>query len=289
MYYDPMICKLCTHAEDREGAIDLMKTALDHYVIEGLRHNIPLLYDICTNSTFRSGELSTDFLKNEYPDGFKTSLPPGATEKLAAAAMLVYDMKRNQKTSFGEGQGLLPGFKLPPAFEASVRIKGIDISAEHMVNVVSEADGLSVSVDGDSFVDVATNYFTEPIISATVDSETVNVQVLKETPLGYQLYFSGALFNVEVLNAAQAAAMVHMPVIPELDLSKVVVAPISGTIKSIAVAVGDKVAPGQEICVLEAMKMHNVIRANGAGVVKAINFQEADVTTADDVIVELET
>merc|ERR1711990_4928 len=115
----------------RIDAIDKMATALDHYVIEGLNHNIPLLYDICKNKTFRSGELSTEFLSQEYPDGFTVTLEDGATETLAAVTALVHDLKRQRKHSFDEGT--LPGFQLPKAFEAAVKIKG---AADHQIHAI---------------------------------------------------------------------------------------------------------------------------------------------------------
>merc|ERR1719231_2025146 len=99
-----------------------------------------------------------------------------------------------------------------------------------------------------------------PIIDATVDSKPVRLLLLSERSTGYTMQFRGSVFDVDVLNPSQRADMAHMPVKAELDLTKVVVSPISGTIKSVSVSVGDSVAPGQEIVVLEAMKMHNVIR-----------------------------
>ena len=52
MYYDPMICKLTTYGRTREEAISTSRKALDHYVIRGVTHNIPLLRDILTEVHF---------------------------------------------------------------------------------------------------------------------------------------------------------------------------------------------------------------------------------------------
>lgn len=287
MYYDPMICKLCTHAPDRQGAIDLMAKALDYYVIEGLRHNVPLLYDIVTSAKFRSGNLSTNFIKDTYPDGFAPELPTSASQTLAAAAALVHDLLRKEKVAFQSG-GLASGFHLPACFEASVNITSASGILQHMIHVEEKMDGLSVSVDGQTPIHVCSDYIKRPIINAIVNSEPVHLQLLNERSTGYTLQFKGTVFNVDVLNSSQSTAMAHMPMKEQLDLTKVVVSPISGTIKSVAVSVGDVVAPGQEIVVLEAMKMHNVIRAAAAGTVKEIHFQQDDVTTADAIIVEFE-
>ena len=154
---------------------------------------------------------------------------------------------------------------------------------------VGSSGALSVSIDGGAPVEVCSDYVaSSPIIRATFDSVPVMAQFMGETLTGFTIQFHGAVWNVNVLTPHQKAAMAHMPVAPELDLSKLVLAPISGTIRSIAVSVGDKVAVGQEIAVLEAMKMHNSLKAGGSGVVKAVHFSTNDVVSADDFIVELE-
>ena len=72
MFYDPMICKLITHAQggaddtaDRLAAIDSLGRALDRYVIRGLNHNICFLRALCDHPRFRSGALSTTFIGDE--------------------------------------------------------------------------------------------------------------------------------------------------------------------------------------------------------------------------------
>lgn len=286
MYYDPMICKLCTHGDDREMAINRMVEALDSYVIEGLNHNIPLLYDIVDSDVFRSGDLTTNFIKNQYPDGFMPKLSSSSSQELASIAALVHQVNRARKVGFASEAGGLPGYKNPAEFSVSIETGDI----KHQVDAsVGSSGELSVSVDGSPSVLVSSDYVaSQPIIRATIDDKPVIAQFMNETVTGYTFQFHGAVWKVDVLSELQKVAMGHMPVPPELDLSKLVVAPISGTIRSIAVSIGDEVAPGQEIAVLEAMKMHNSLKAGGAGVVKAVHFSINDVVSADDFIVELE-
>lgn len=66
-----MICKLVTYGPSREAALSTMARALDSYVIRGVTHNIPLLRDIITEKRFVSGDISTKYLTETYPDGFK--------------------------------------------------------------------------------------------------------------------------------------------------------------------------------------------------------------------------
>jgi len=63
-FYDPMIGKLIAHGRDRAEAIDRMKQALDAYVIEGIRSNLPLLRAIIASDRFAAGDTTTDFLES---------------------------------------------------------------------------------------------------------------------------------------------------------------------------------------------------------------------------------
>jgi len=162
-------------------------------------------------------------------------------------------------------------------------------AVQHNV-AVKGADGkLEVSIDGGDAIGVNSEYIAAAsIVHAELNSQPQIAQYVAETLTGYTIQYQGSVFDVNVLSEDQQEAMQWMPVIPELDLSLLIVAPISGTIRNVSVNIGDEVAPGQEIVVLEAMKMHNVLRANGAGVVKAIHFATGDVVSAEEFIVELE-
>jgi propionyl-CoA carboxylase alpha chain len=91
MFYDPMISKLSTWAKTREGAIDAMGRALEDFHIEGLGQNIPFLAAVMDQPRFRSGKLSTNYIKDEFPDGFQ-GLPPSPEQRdlIAAVALSMH-------------------------------------------------------------------------------------------------------------------------------------------------------------------------------------------------------
>ena len=70
IYYDPMIAKLVTHAPTRAQAIAAQSNALDAFVIDGIRHNIPFLAALMAHPRWQAGKLSTGFIAEEFPDGF---------------------------------------------------------------------------------------------------------------------------------------------------------------------------------------------------------------------------
>ncbi|HEX7947241.1 MAG TPA: acetyl-CoA carboxylase biotin carboxylase subunit, partial [Phenylobacterium sp.] len=85
MFYDPMISKLSTWGPDRITAIDAMARALEDFHIEGLGQNIPFLSAVMDQDRFRSGQLSTNYIKDEFPDGFHGAPPTAFQRDLMAA------------------------------------------------------------------------------------------------------------------------------------------------------------------------------------------------------------
>ncbi|MEL6376478.1 MAG: acetyl/propionyl/methylcrotonyl-CoA carboxylase subunit alpha, partial [Pseudomonadota bacterium] len=91
MYYDPMIAKLCTWAPDRGAAIEEMRRALDGFEIEGIGHNLPFLSAVMDHPKFISGDMTTAFIEEEYPDGFQgVTLGEEDLKRVAAAAVAMF-------------------------------------------------------------------------------------------------------------------------------------------------------------------------------------------------------
>ena len=87
MYYDPMIAKLCTWGPTRGDAIEEMRLALDTFEVEGIGHNLPFVSAVMEHPRFVSGNITTAFIAEEYPEGFKGArLEPGLVRRVAAAA-----------------------------------------------------------------------------------------------------------------------------------------------------------------------------------------------------------
>jgi len=91
LYYDPMIAKLVTHAPDRLAAIEAQADALDAFVIDGIRHNIPFLSALMAHPRWRAGKLSTGFIAEEFPGGFHPQPPEGDAARVLAAVATAID------------------------------------------------------------------------------------------------------------------------------------------------------------------------------------------------------
>jgi propionyl-CoA carboxylase alpha chain len=276
MFYDPMIAKLVTWGKTRDEAADLQIAALDAFEIEGLGHNIDFVSAIMQHPRFRSGELTTGFIAEEYPEGFSGAATSDALKgKLAAIAGFVATARADRARQV-DGQ---LAHHLPPPSEWQVRIG----DARFAVELGDE----EVTVDGVA-VDLAMEYAPgDRLIDAEVDGEDISVRI-EPTRTGLKMTTRGAIHKVEVLPARFAALADHMIEKIPPDLSKYLICPMPGLLVSLNVAEGDKVEAGQPLAVVEAMKMENILRAEKAGTVKAVNAKAGESLAVDAIILEME-
>ena len=276
MFYDPMIAKLVTWGKTRDEAADLQIAALDAFEIDGLGHNIDFVSAIMQHPRFRSGELTTGFIAEEYPDGFQGApASPDLLKKLAAIAGFVATA-RADRASQVDGQ---LAAKLDPPWAWSVDIAG----ARHEVALAED----EIMVDGEA-VELSMEYAPgDRLIEAEVDGEDIGVRI-ETTRTGLKMTTRGAIHKVSILPSRIAHLTQHMLEKIPPDLSKFLICPMPGLLVSLNVAVGDAVEAGQPLAVVEAMKMENILRAEKSSVVKQVNAAAGESLAVDAVILEME-
>ena len=276
MFYDPMIAKLITWGQTRDEAADLQIAALDRFEIEGLGHNIDFVSAIMQHPRFRSGELTTGFIAEEYPDGFQgAASSPELVKSLAAIAGFVATAEADRARHV-DGQ---LGDTLPPPSRWQVKIA----DAVHDIEMI---DG-EMHVDGASF-ELSMEYDPgDRIIEAEVDGDELAVKITK-TRNGFNLSTRGAKHVARVLPGHIAHLAAHMIEKIPPDLSKFLICPMPGLLTTLHVGEGDIVEAGQPLAVVEAMKMENILRAEKTGTVKLVNAKAGDSLAADAVILEME-
>jgi propionyl-CoA carboxylase alpha chain len=276
MFYDPMIAKLVTWGKTRDEAADLQIDALDRFEIEGLGHNIDFVSAIMQHPRFRSGELTTGFIAEEYPDGFHGApASPDLMRKLAVIAGFVATAEADRSRQI-DGQ---LGDTLDPPSSWQVKIDDI----LHDVTL----DGDDASVDGKA-IELSMEYTPgDRLIEAEVYGETIFVKLTKGR-IGFKLTARGASHQVRILPAHVAHLADHMIEKIPPDLSKYLICPMPGLLVALHVEAGEKVEAGQPLAVVEAMKMENILRAEKAGVVKLLNATQGDSLAVDAVILEME-
>ncbi|KAG5262254.1 hypothetical protein AALO_G00293890 [Alosa alosa] len=282
IYYDPMISKLVTYGKTREEALKKMEDALDNYVIRGVTHNIPLLREIIVHPRFISGDISTAFLPDVYPEGFKGHLLTASERRellATAAALFVAAQIRSQK--FLGHLRVSNTQQERRSWELCVELD----KAPHMLGVSRfgvEVDGKKVEVCGDWNL-------ASVLLNVTVNGTHRTLQCLSRSAAGdISLQYLGTTFKLRVLSKLAATLSKHMPEkVPE-DTSSILRSPMPGTVVAVSVKPGDTVAEGQEICVIEAMKMQNSMTAAKTAKVKSVHCKAGETVGEGDLLVELE-
>ena len=272
MYYDPMISKLCTWAPTREAAVAGMGRALEDFHIEGVGHNVPFLAAVMDQERFKSGKISTNYIKDEFPDGFSGTEPTAQqTDILTAAAVA---MHRVQTSRLGR----------KPRDDWRVFL---DKANHRAVTVAETDDGLVITVDGKRDVVLTEVVWRpgKPTFAARLGGKAFTVEVSPAAE-GFVIRHRAAKRNVLVLTPTSAELHERLPEKQAADTSKMVISPMPGLVVTMDVVEGQEVKEGQQVCIIEAMKMQNIIRAERDGVVKTVGAKAGDSVAADEVLVE---
>ena len=280
IYYDPMIAKLVTHAPTREQAIEAQATALDAFAIDGIRHNIPFLSALMQHPRWKSGALSTGFIAEEFPQGFKAPAPEGEVALRMAAVAAAIDHLQNIRKRYISGQ-----MREPSAVQFELDRVVMMGSARHDVVIEDDEEGILVMIDGQSWPVESDWVPGEPVWTGTVGDEEIAVQV-RPILNGFALAHAGASVEVRVYTRREAELAALMPVRLEADTGKQLLCPMPGLVKAISVSQGQEVKTGEPLCIVEAMKMENVLRAERDGTIAKIHAKEGDSLAVDAVILE---
>jgi propionyl-CoA carboxylase alpha chain len=281
IHYDPMIAKLVTHAATRLAAIDAQAQALDAFVIDGIRHNIPFLSALMQHKRWRDGQLSTGFIAEEFPEGFAPLKAEGeAAHRLAAVAAFV-DHRYNERKRGITGQLRAPA-NVRFERERAAMLGG----QRYDLKLAERAEGLDITLAEGRVLHIAGRWVPgEPVWTGTIDGESVAVQV-RPILNGFLLSHRGVNVEARVYTRREAELAALMPEKKAADTSKALLCPMPGLVKAISVSEGQEVKAGESLCLVEAMKMENVLRAERDVTVKKILAKEGDSLAVDAVIME---
>jgi propionyl-CoA carboxylase alpha chain len=281
MYYDPMIAKLCTWAPSRDDAIVQMRNALDAFEIEGIGHNIPFLSAVMDHPKFCSGDITTAFIEEEYPDGFQgVELPHKTLKTVAACAAAMYRLGEIRRTRVS---GRMDNHTRRVRDDWIVSLQG----HEFPVTISADPNGSTVHFETGSNR-VSSDWTPgQSMALMNVDGEDIALKVEKRTS-GFRVRFRGADMIVNVRSPRQTELAKLMLTKTAEDTSKLLLCPMPGLLIKVDVNVGDEVQEGQALCTIEAMKMENILRAEKKSVVKEINVLTGSSLAVDEVIMEFE-
>ena len=281
MFYDPMIAKLITHGKDREDAINRMRAALDQFVIRGVTSNLPFLSALIAHDLFASGDISTNTIAQEYPEGFDAAA--AAPEDPAPMVVVAAAMVRSYRDRAAKIEGQLDGQQRRVPGDWVVIMHG----EHHPVTVVPAEGGYEVAYEGANFSLQSDWQFGDHLYNGTINGDAVSMQIHRDNQK-YRLLHGGHQCDLSILTPREAELMKLMPEKAPPDVSRHLLAPMPGLLVSVAVKEGDEVKVGEELAVLEAMKMENTLRAERNGIVAKVHFEAGASLEVDELIMELE-
>ena len=279
MYYDPMIAKLVAAAPTRDEACDRLAGALDAYVVRGLNHNIPFLQALVRHERFRAGRLTTGFIAEEFRGGFKGAELPGALERRLAAVAATIQHRIHLREASLPGQLAGHERRAPDRYVVSFDSGS---GASHEVRV---APGRAMFPDGAELAVESGWRVGDILFSGTVGGQAMHVQA-EPAGLGLRLFHAGASLKASVLAPRVAELARLMPAKRPPDTSRFLLSPMPGLLKAIAVKAGQEVKAGEELCVVEAMKMENILRAERDGTISRLHAAVGDSLAVDQKILE---
>ncbi len=282
MYYDPMIAKLCTWAPTRGQAIEAMRVALDSFEVEGIGHNLPFLSAVMDHPKFISGDMTTAFIAEEYPDGFEgVTLPEEDLRRIAASCAAMHRVAEIRRTRVS---GRMDNHERKVGKRWVVSLQG----QEFAVKVKADKEGSTIKFEDGSKLRVTSDWTPgDQLAVLQVDDAPLVLKVGKVSG-GFRIRNRGADIKVHVRTPRQTELAKLMPEKLPPDTSKMLLCPMPGLIVKIDVEVGQEVQEGQALCTVEAMKMENILRAEKKGVVAKVNAGPGDSLAVDDVIIEFE-
>jgi propionyl-CoA carboxylase alpha chain len=270
IWYDPLIAKLCTHAPTRAEAIKTMAAALDEFVIDGIQHNIPFVSAIMQNARWQSGEISTGFIAEEFPGGFRgAEMNEAAADRLAHVATIL-DHIENARKRLISGQ-----------------MNGRTVRFDHNRHVKLGQDWHRIELTDDLEALANSNGWVpgQPVANFLLDGEAVAVQV-RRIVNGYNLNWRGISADAHVYSTREAELARLMPPRKAADTSRKLLCPMPGLVVSILVGEGQEVKAGEALAIVEAMKMENILRAERDVIVKKLNAKKGDSLQVEAVIME---
>ena len=301
MFYDPMIAKLCSWGKTREISIKRMETALDNFLLEGIDHNIPFLSSILGSKRFKSGDLTTSFIEEEYPKGYNGRVPDKNEEWILSTLFLAYYLSELSK-DFLIDNGV--------SEEWEVQIKNKNIASE-TINFQFKIKKSLISnheiyikplplknVPGiiNDYIEVKLqkNYVTK-LVAANIKLFDTNKTSMPEliqcrinnTVPNLELSYRGITLSALILPKHVADYHKYMKPIKIIDKSNLLLCPMPGKLIKVLVKEGDTIEEGQALCVVEAMKMENTLLAEKKCIINKINFIEGDIVSVDETIMEL--
>ncbi|GHM58751.1 MAG: propionyl-CoA carboxylase subunit alpha [Candidatus Mesenet longicola] len=274
MFYDPMIAKIITYGKDRMAAINCMQQALSESYVGGITNNIEFLESIFHQPAFIAAKLHTGFISEFYSNGFHSDiLTEESIQIFIFISLYIY---------------------LSNEYRNWVLCKEIDDSFSVFVdkneyNIRAKYDGVTLLViyNHNEYLIQGRWNVSYKLLQVIINNHALNVKMSINKNM-YLLGYAGMKAQCFVYYPSIANLSKFMLESKEDKSMLYVEAPISGMLVKLCVDQGEKIEIGQPLCIIEAMKMENIIHAETKGTIKTIAMKEGESIRSGDLLIELE-
>jgi propionyl-CoA carboxylase alpha chain len=276
-----MIAKLIAYGDDRDTAIERLQGALDGFAIAGVRHNVGFLAAIAGSERFRRGALSTDFIAEEFPNGFAPPAGPVDADRVILLAAVLAASRLDEVENPVDAAS---GAGSHTARQLTVLLDG----RPQPVSIRREGGAYLIEGDAGSCLAGTDWRPGQPVMHLRVEDGLATAQIERRRGRSFQLMHAGVVRQAQVLPPRAAELLLLMPQKTPADTSRLVLSPMPGLLTQVVVEEGQEVKAGEPLAVVEAMKMENVLRAERDGRVGKLRAKTGDSLAVDQVILELE-
>ena len=276
IYYDPMISKLAVHNKDRSSAIELMINALQSYYLSGVENNIGFLISILNDKKFKNGSLSTSFIKDKFKNGYQREMgiTEEITKKISIASVLVF-IKQLRKIDLSNSS----------EFTVKILEQYINIKIEK-INYSDQRYLISVKIKNTNFTLSSNWKLDQKLLVAEIDDKKEYFKINKILNLHkINIEYLGIKVDVSIFPSNQENYYKYMPKQPNEDLSRKLISPMPGLVKTIQLEKNQMVKSGDQLIIIEAMKMENILRSEKDCVVEKVLVKEGDSVSTDEELI----
>ena len=276
IYYDPMIAKLVTHGTDRAKAIATQSLVLDRLLTDGLTDNGDFLACVMAEPRFQSGDFTTSYIKETFPEGFSDAPLTSAQTQCALAAAAYAHSVLAKRAAGARG-------------EIGYDWEALSAETPEPIHLVLGAGLGEAQIQlGDSAPKTLRTLWRpgqRRFLGRYGDTDFA----LKIRPSlqGWRVVIGGARLQILIVSPFESQLRQRLPEKPKLDLSRRILSPMPGLVIGVEVKVGQEVKSGEAVAIIEAMKMQNTIRVERDGIVKSVHAVAGDSVAADEILIEL--
>ena len=272
IYYDSLLAKIISKGNNRQDAINVMQKALQEVCIDGVDTNIDFLMDIFKNKNFINGDINTNFIEEVYKSGYRAEI----SNKNELEIIMIF------------------AFCYHISYLVSVNNDIENISKEWMVClpqkkinikfISSQNDKLKISF-GETVKEIEynINYITS-LIKVSFNEKIYQGRIIANEKF-IKVFYNGSNIDVKILSLTADHLYQKLPEEKKIDTSREVLSPMPGKVTNILVKENDKVEIGDNLVILDAMKMENIIKSDCSAVIKNIHIKKNDSVSADQLLI----